>query len=387
MNRLYLDNASTTFPKPECVTEAVTRYMKYAGTNISRGDYSLAYSVEDTVFETREALVNLFRGPKPSNVIFTRNITESLNLALKGLLKSGDHVVTSSMEHNAVMRPLVQLEKKGITFTRVACSSDGTLNPFKVEAAITPATKAVVITHASNVSGTILPIKKIGELCASRQVLFIVDAAQTAGVIPIDMHAMHIDMLCITGHKGLLGPQGIGALLLTDKVVSELDPLIVGGTGSMSDSEEIPTILPDRFEAGTPNLPGIIGLHASLMWLKNRGISAIFDHEVKLTDLFLQQLKPLEETGHVKIIGLPNTQGRVGVVSIQTPMEDLAFVARNLDTNFGIQTRVGLHCAPSAHKTLKTFPTGTIRFSFGWSNTEEDVNFAICALKKILDRK
>ena len=384
MNRLYLDNASTTFPKPSCVTDAVAHYMKYAGTNIGRGNYSSAYSVEDTVFETREALVKLFHGPKPSNVIFTGNVTESLNLALKGLLNPNDRVVTSSMEHNAVMRPLVQLEKKGVTFERVSCSPDGTLDPHKVEAAITPKTRAVVMTHASNVSGTVLPITEVGKICASRHVLFIVDAAQTAGVIPLDMHAMHIDMLCITGHKGLLGPQGIGALLLTDKAAAQLDPLVTGGTGSMSDSEEIPATLPDRFEAGTPNLPGIMGLHASLAWLCDREIDSIYAHEIELTASFLKELEPLKRAGSVNVIGLPDTHGRVGVVSIQTLGHDLAFVARDLDAKFGIQTRVGLHCAPSAHKTLKTFPTGTIRFSFGWANTMADVDAAISALKEIL---
>lgn len=384
MNRLYLDNASTTFPKPPCVPDAVARYMTYAGANIGRGGYASAYDVEDTVFETREALTELFHGPKPANVIFTRNVTEALNLALKGLLKPGDHVVTSSMEHNAVMRPLVQLEKNGVTFTRVPCHSDGTLDPAQVEAALTPRTRAVVMTHASNVCGTILPIEAVGKICASRHITFIVDAAQTAGVIPIDMHSAHIDLLCVTGHKGLLGPQGIGALLLTDEAAVQLDPLVSGGTGSMSDSEEIPETLPDRFEAGTPNLPGIMGLHASLAWLHEQGKGAIYEHEVGLAGLFLKKLEPLRRAGRVKTAGLPGIHGRVGIVSIQTPGCDLAFVSRDLDTKFGIQTRVGLHCAPSAHKTLNTFPTGTIRFSFGWANTQDDVAAAQTALEKIL---
>lgn len=382
--RTYLDNASTTFPKPSCVTEAVCRYMTEMGTNVGRGEYASAFDTEDLVFDTRAALCALLGGADPSDVVFTRNVTEALNLVLKGFLHPGDHVIVSSMEHNAVMRPLTQLVATGVTFSRAQCAPDGTLDATEVERLICPQTRAVVMTHASNVCGTVLPVCEVAEVCHAHGMPLIVDAAQTAGVVPVSLCEWGASVVCFTGHKGLLGPQGIGGCVLDPEFATQIDALVAGGTGSSSDSEQMPSFMPDRLEAGTPNLPGIAGLGAGLAWLGERGIDAVREHELALTQRLLDGLRPLAAAGRVRLVGLPGTEGRTGVVSIQTPGHDLSQVAHDLDARFGIQTRVGLHCAPSAHKTLGTFPAGTIRFSLGWANTEADVDLAISALGELL---
>lgn len=383
MEPIYLDNAATTFPKPPQVAEAVYNYMTGEGVNINRSSYTRAYSVEESIFETRELICSLFHGPDCRNVIFTKNATESLNVILKGLLRPGDHVLVSSVEHNAVMRPLVQLEKQGCIFTRVPCDETGALVMEALEASARPETKAVVMTHAGNVSGTLLPIGEVGAFCAARGLKFIVDSAQTAGVWPIDMASMHIDALAFTGHKGLLGPQGTGGFILAEGMETQLDPLLSGGTGSLSHSEEIPAFLPDRFEPGTLNLPGLLGLRAALLWLKDTGIDAVRSHEQALTARFLDGLRSLEDSGLLRVFGRRDTEGRTGAVSLQTLKKELAQAAYELDKNHGVMTRVGLHCAPAAHKTLGSFPTGTIRFSFGWWNTPAHVDAALCALEGI----
>ena len=384
MEKYYLDNASTTFPKPDVVPQAVYRYMTEAGCNINRGCYDGAYDVEEIVFETRQMLAELFNGGDCKNVVFTKNVTESLNVILKGFLKPGDHVLVSSMEHNAMMRPIRQLEQLGVQFDRIPCNVRGELELDALEVMIRPNTRAIAMMHASNVCGTVLPIGQVGEFCHTHGMKFIVDCAQTAGVLPIDMEAMHIDALAFTGHKGLLGPQGIGGFILKEEMIGLIDPLLSGGTGSISHTEEIPEFMPDRFEPGTMNLPGIIGLHAGLGWLSDRGIDTVRDHELTLTARFLEGLFPLEEQGLLRIIGKRDCVDRTGVVSIQTLTKELSQAAFELDADFGIMTRVGLHCAPSAHMTLETFPTGAIRFSFGWANTEEEVDRALNALEQIL---
>lgn len=378
---LYLDNAATTFPKPECVATEVAHFINNVGFNISRGSYAGAFDALDAVSECRQALADLFGAEDMRDIAFTRCVTESLNLVLKGCLKPGDHVVVSSMEHNAIMRPLNQLAASGITYTRALCAADGSLNPADVEAAITHATKLVVVTHASNVCGTVLPLEQVGEVCSAHNIPFVVDAAQTAGVLPVSLNAMHASAICFTGHKGLLGPQGIGGIALGKEFAAQLEPLIAGGTGSQSDLEVMPAPMPDHLEAGTLNLPGIMGLRASLNWLKDQGIDNIRAHELTLTATFLEGLERLEQKGLVRIVGPRSTENRVGVVSVTTPQVDEATVAYRLDSDFDIQTRVGLHCAPSAHKTLGTYPTGTVRFSFGYANTADDVSCALAALE------
>ena len=417
--KIYLDNAATSFPKPDVVPKAVYDYMTKLGTNVNRGGYATAYDTETVVFECRELIGALFHAPDYKNVVFTRNITESLNVVLKGLLHSGDHVIVSSMEHNAVMRPIRQLENEGVSFTRARCESDGSLKPEKLLTCLRPETKAVVMTHASNVFGTMLSIQEVGAFCKENGLIFILDSAQTAGVFPIDMEKMQIDVLCFTGHKGLLGPQGIGGFILRDELIMKIEPLISGGTGSLSNLETVPEFMPDRFEAGTPNLPGIFGLHAALNWIRKLGedslreslkgnssiqelsslpsfseeqcftaaLQKIREHELLLTREFLKLLEPLEKEGKLKIIGKKDTEMRTGVVSIQTLTRELSDTAFQLDTRYGIMTRVGLHCAPSAHKTMGTYPTGTIRFSFGFANTEKEVKMAANALRELLEEE
>ena len=384
MDAIYLDNASTTFPKPKAVPEAMYHYITRSGSNINRGCYDRAYAVEELVYETRQMLCSLFGGEDCRNVAFTKNVTESLNVILKGLLKPGDHVLVSSMEHNAVMRPLVQLEKQGISFSRIPCRRDGSLILEEMAPLVKKETRAVVMTHASNVCGTMMPYEQVGAFCRECGLLFIADTAQTAGVWPLDMERMKIDALAFTGHKGLLGPQGIGGFLLSEKLLPQMESLIAGGTGSISHTEVMPDFMPDRFEAGTMNLPGIVGLHAGLGWIRETGLEQIRSHELALTRQFLEGLKSMDPyEKRLRVVGKKDTEGRTGVVSVQTVRRELAQTAYELDVQYGIMTRVGLHCAPSAHQTLGTFPTGTIRFSFGWWNTREEAALALQALDEL----
>lgn len=386
MNRIYLDQASTSFPKAPGVAQAMMDYLTMNGVNVNRGCYSSAYSAEEVIYETRQLLAELFHFSKCKNVIFTPNVTTSLNFILKGFLKPGDHILVSAMEHNAVMRPVVQLASLGISFDRIPCRTDGSMILEKVEELIRPETKAIVTLHASNVCGTRMPLDALGEICQRHQLYFVVDSAQTAGIVPINMDKMHIDALAFTGHKGLRGPQGTGGFLVSQELAEQMEPLISGGTGSVSHTEEIPNFMPDRFESGTPNLPGIYGLHEALLYLKTHSLQAINEKELSLTGYFLEQLQALDDTGrHIRIIGKKDLTDRNAVVSIQTPEIDMSQVAWQLDNEYGVMTRVGLHCAPSAHKTLGTYPAGTIRFSFGPENTKNELDFAIQGLKKILD--
>ena len=381
MDYIYLDNASTSFPKAPTVATAMSDYITNRGININRGSYALAYDVEDIIYTTRQRLNTLFNGHDPSHIIFTQNVTMSLNMVIKGLLKAGDHVLVSSMEHNAVMRPLTQLLDKGIAFDTIPCDSTGSIQMESIKPLIRPNTVALIINHASNVCGTIQPLESIGPICKAHNLQFIVDAAQTAGVIPIDVKACHIDALCFTGHKGLLGPQGIGGIILTKEMAQTLTPLIAGGTGSFSHLETMPTHMPDAFEAGTLNLPGIIGLNEGLAYIESQGMENIHNHELVLTQSFLEGLQSIDG---INIVGKQNIQDRTAVVSITIDGMDPASIAYELESNYHIMTRVGLHCAPRAHQTLETYPEGTVRFSFGYANTHKDVETALSALHRIV---
>ncbi|VYS98671.1 putative cysteine desulfurase [uncultured Blautia sp.] len=384
MKTVYLDNASTSFPKAPSVADAMYDYLKNSCVNVNRGGYQSAFSVEEKIYETREQLCRLFHFPKAKNVIFTPNVTTSLNILLKGLLHKGDHVLVSSMEHNAVMRPLVQLSKEGVSFSRIPGNPDGSMKTETLSSFITPHTKALVCLHASNVCGTIMPVKFLSSFCREHNLFFILDAAQTAGVLPIHMDELFIDGLAFTGHKGLRGPQGTGGFLLSERLEKELIPLLSGGTGSISHTEEIPSFLPDRFEPGTPNIPGILGLHAALSDLEQVPFAHTFCKESELTEYFLKGLSLLDKNeDYIRVIGRKNIEERCAVVSVQTLQKDMAEAAYELDTAFGIQTRVGLHCAPSAHKTLETYPSGTIRFSFGPENTKKELDLALHALSVV----
>lgn len=385
MKRVYLDQAATSFPKGRGVTEAMIKYINEVGTNINRGGYDDAYQTAEVIYDTRLLLCRLFDlKPYPQsakNVIFTPNITYALNFILKGYLKEGDHVLVSSLEHNSVMRPLVQLRKeRNVTFDRIPCTKEGELQLETIEGLINKNTKAIIMTHASNVCGTLLPIKEVGELTHRRGLKFIVDSAQTAGTFPISMTEMHIDALAFTGHKGLLGPQGTGGFLVTDSMAEQITPLITGGTGSISDTEETPDFLPDKFEAGTMNLPGIMGLHRSLTYLQELGIDMIRMKEMSLTKQFLEGVSTIDG---IRIIGKKDCQNRTAVVSIQCDQLDEAVLAYRLDQEFHIMTRVGMHCAPHAHKTLGTFPSGSLRFSFGYENTLEEIEYTLEAIRRI----
>lgn len=379
---IYFDNGSTSFPKAPGVGEAMASLVATAGFNINRGGYAGAYQVADMVLDTRELLCRLFDWDDPKNVAFTGNVTQSLNLILKGYLKPGGHVIVSAMEHNAVMRPLRQLREAGVAFDAAQADPDGSLPAGRVEALVRPETKLVVMTHASNICGTLLPIQEVGALCKRRGLRFVVDAAQTAGVVPLSMKALQADAIAFTGHKGLLGPQGVGGLLITDGFAQAVEPLISGGTGSVSDTEQMPAFLPDRFESGTLNLPGIAGLNAALRYLLETGIEAIYQAEMALCARFLEGARNLPG---VRLVGLDGPAGRVAVVSLDfTPAGlDNALVAYRLDSEYGVMTRCGMHCAPRAHKALGTFPQGTVRFAFGHRNTPQEVDACLGALKAI----
>ena len=383
MDYIYLDNASTSFPKAPTVATAMSDYITNRGININRGSYALAYDVEDIIYTTRQRLNTLFNGHDPSHVIFTQNVTMSLNMVIKGLLKAGDHVLVSSMEHNAVMRPLTQLLNKGITFDIIPCDKTGSIQLESMDSLIRPNTVAMIINHASNVCGTIQPLESIGSICKDHNLQFIVDAAQTAGVIPINVKACHLDALCFTGHKGLLGPQGIGGIILTKEMAQNLTPLIAGGTGSFSHLETLPTHMPDAFESGTLNLPGIIGLNEGLSFIESQGMENIHNHELTLTQAFLEGLQSIDG---INIVGKQNIQDRTAVVSITIDGMDPASIAYELESTYHIMTRVGLHCAPRAHQTLGTYPEGTVRFSFGYANTMEDIETALSALTTIANK-
>lgn len=379
--KIYFDNGSTSWPKAPGVAEAMAELLAKGAFNINRGNYEGAYEVEGIVLETREQLARLFHAPDSKRVIFSPGITYSLNYFIKGLLKPGDHAIVTGLEHNAVMRPLQQMTQCGVTYDVAPTDAHGNVVSEGIEACIKPQTKAVIVTHASNVCGTVVPIWEIGEICRHRGLFFAVDSAQSAGTLDVDMQACNIDFLAFTGHKGLLGPQGIGGFLISDALDRELEPYIAGGTGSQSDSLEMPSNLPDKYESGTMNLPGIIGLHAALSHLETVGLAEIHCKKMALTAYFLEQVK---ELSGVRVVGRSDTAQRVAVVSLDFQTMDNAIVAFELEQRAGIMTRVGLHCAPLAHKTLHTFPQGSVRFAFSASNTKEEIDLCMQALNEML---
>lgn len=380
MKTIYLDHGSTSFPKAPGVGKAMMELLSEGGFNIGRGGYESAYSLAERVLGIRKQVSDFFGFETDSNVIFTPNVTFSLNFLISGLLKAGDHVITTTMEHNAVARPLEAAKRRGVEISYAQADAMGGVEPEQIEALIRSNTRVVVMLHGSNVSGTLLPISNVGKICKQKGIFFAVDAAQTAGVVPIDMKAMGIDALAFTGHKGLLGPQGIGGLLLVDELADVVDPMLFGGTGSLSDSLEMPGFLPDKLEPGTLNLPGIIGLSAALDYINEVGIDHIRSTELSLALRFLESLA---DRNDVKVIGRTDLTNRCPIVSLDFLNKDNAEIAYRLDQEFGIMTRCGLHCAPLAHRSLGTFPSGTVRFSFGHTNTAEEVDRTIEAINKI----
>ncbi|WP_313339318.1 aminotransferase class V-fold PLP-dependent enzyme [Sedimentibacter sp.] len=375
---IYLDNAATTYPKPNAVYDEVMRAMKEYGANPGRGSHAMAIEGARVIYETRENLAKLFNIDDPMRIILTFNATDSLNQGIKGVLNPGDHVITTTMEHNSVLRPIKELEKYGIENTIVHCNNDGSINIEKLEEAIKINTKLIVTTHVSNLTGTIIPIEKIGSMCKRRNVLFMVDASQSAGVLEIDMKRYNIDLLAAPGHKGLLGPQGTGVLIINCD--DEIKHLKEGGTGSESSNIFQPSFYPDKLEAGTHNLPGIAGLNEGVKYILNKGTKSIYSHEKRLLDVFIKEIKNITR---IKIYGPKDINQRCGVVSVNLEGIDSSELAFILDTEYGISVRPGLHCAPLAHKTIGTENIGAVRFSVGPFNKMTEIKAAVKALKEI----
>lgn len=376
---IYFDNAATSYPKPEGVYKTMVRFMKEYGANAGRSGHKMAIEAGKMIYRCRQLLAMLFNISDPMDIVFTYNTTEAINLALKGLLNSGDHVITTSIEHNAVARPLKALEKRGVAVSFARCYSDGTLDPKTVEEHIRPNTRLIVMTHASNVTGTVLPVKEVGEIAHKHGLYLLVDAAQTAGICDIDVQKMNIDMLAFPGHKGLLGPQGTGGLYIKKGI--NLRPLKEGGTGSDSESLLQPEFMPDKFESGTLNAPGIAGLAAGLEYIMNKGIDTLHQHEIGLTGYMMDKLSSI---GDITIYGPAEPERRVGIILLNIDGMDGSTVSDILDQRYDIATRAGLHCAPLAHMTIGTINKGAVRFSIGCFNTEKDADAAVKALKDII---
>jgi cysteine desulfurase / selenocysteine lyase len=378
---VYLDNAATSWPKPPAVVAAMGRFLGEVGANPGRSGHRLSVEATRVVFAARETVADLLGIGDPLRVIFTANATHALNLALAGLLRPGDHMVTTSMEHNSVMRPLRALEAKGTALSVVPCSREGLLDPAEVERAIRPETVMIAMTHASNVVGTLLPVEQVAAIARKHGLLLLVDAAQSAGAVPLSMEKLGIDLLAITGHKALYGPSGTGGLLIGKRVdLSRMQPLVRGGTGSESEAEIQPAFLPDAFESGTLNVVGLAGLQAAIGWLVEQGVEELRSRETALTARLLEGLRDITE---VRVYGPLDASKQLPVVSFTIGGRDLAEVGSRLDEQFGVAVRVGLQCSPAAHKTIGTFPEGTIRLSLGAFTTAEDVDYAVAAVRAV----
>ena len=365
---MYLDNAATSFPKPESVYEAVLHAMRDVGASPGRGGYRRSLEAARIMFQAREAVARLFSISDSSRVIFTHNATGALNLALQGAVIAGDHVITTSMEHNSMLRPLYALQNKGVELSIIDAASDGVVSVEDIRRALQVNTRMIAVSHVSNVCGAIQPIKQIAELCREAGVLFLVDAAQSAGCLPIDVENLGIDLLAVPGHKGLLGPSGTGLLYVAPQV--RLKSIIQGGTGTHSSSVEQPLVMPDGFEAGTHNIPGIAGLKAGIEFILELGPLAVYQHEQTLLNLAEEALKNISG---VTVYGPKDPAKRCSVLSFTASGVDSALLAAELDHGFDVSVRAGLHCAPLAHRTLGTLPGGTTRLSPGWFSTSEDI--------------
>jgi cysteine desulfurase family protein len=375
---IYLDNAATSWPKPESVLEATSRCLRDVGASSGRSAHRWAQQAERIRLDAREAVAELFGVSDPMRVVFTLNATTAINIVLFGLLRAGDDVVTSDMEHNAVARPLHALAERGVSVSVVPCGLDGALDAGAVEQHLRPNTRLVVINHASNVCGTVQPVREIAARLRPRGIPMLVDAAQTGGCWPVDLATDGIDLLAFSGHKGLLGPTGVGGLAIADGFdVGFLPPLVYGGTGSRSDEEIQPDVLPDKYEAGTPNLVGLAGLAASVRYVLGRGVREIREHEQRVTR---RLLNGLAEIPGLRVFGAGDHERQTAVVAFTTEACSVSDAASRLDEDFGILCRAGLHCAPHAHRTLGTFPHGAIRFSAGAFTTIGDAEHALKAV-------
>jgi cysteine desulfurase family protein len=377
---IYLDNAASSWPKPDATWQAMEHFMRNIGANPGRSGHRLSIEAGRILMDAREALAELFQVENPLRICFAKNATEALNLAIHGSLHAGDHCITASMEHNSVMRPLRALEKRGLEVTVVPCSPQGELDPQEIKKAIKKNTRLIIITHASNVVGTLMPVGEVGKIARKHGVLFCIDASQTAGACPIDVAEMRIDFLAFTGHKALCGPQGTGGLYIREGLEKELEPLMRGGTGSRSEFQEQPDFIPDKYESGTPNTVGIAGLGAGARFCLAQGVGRIRQKEQEMTQRLIEGLQSIPG---VCVYGCGNAERQVAICSFTiaglTPSE----ISMELDEEFGIMSRPGLHCAPAAHQTINTFPQGTVRLSPGYFTIEEEINFALEAVGKI----
>ena len=376
---IYLDNAATSFPKPPAVYDALVDYSRRVGASAGRGAYAEAREAGRILDDCRQALADLIGAPRTERVIFTLNCTDALNLGLKGMLRRGDHVVTTWMDHNSILRPLHHLEATGeIEVTRVRANDEGLVDPAALAAAIGPRTRLVATLHASNVSGSLQPIADFGAVCRKAGVPLLVDAAQTIGAMPVDVEASGIDLLAFPGHKGLMGPLGTGALWMSDRV----DPATVreGGTGSRSELAVQPDLLPDRYEAGSHNLLGIAGLLASVRYVTEVGLDAIAAHKRDLTERFIEGIAGVPG---IRLHGPPSTEDRVAVFSLTFEGKDCDAMGETLDREYGLKVRSGLHCAPLAHQTLGTHETGTVRLSPGYFTTGDDIDRTVAAVREL----
>ncbi len=376
---IYFDNGATSFPKPEQVYERTMEAMKDYGANPGRSGHRLALKTSRGIYKTRNSIAKLFNIDNPMNLIFTFNCTESLNLGIKGILKKGDHVITTSMEHNSVLRPINKLKDRGEEATIVRAGIDGNIDPKNVLKATRENTKLIVMTHVSNLTGTIMPIEEVGKIAQDHGIIFMVDGAQSAGVYDIDVERMKIDLLAFPGHKGLLGPQGTGGLYISEDL--DLEGVFQGGTGSDSESLAQPNMRPDKYESGTLNGPGIIGLGAGLDYIQTRGIVNIRRHEEELTRYFIEECKKIEA---IKLYGPLDIERQAAVVALNVGNLDSSEISYILDERYNIAVRGGLHCAPLAHETIGSLDQGAVRFSFGIFNSLEEVEKGIKALREII---
>lgn len=374
---IYLDNAATTMHKPKEVIDAVVEAMTSLG-NAGRGANEASLSAARIIYDAREKLCRFFNGEDPRQIVFTSNSTESLNIAVKGLLEPGDHVITTMLEHNSVLRPLYEMEKKGVALTIIKADKEGRFSLEEMEAAIRPETKMIVCTNGSNLTGNYVDIGKVGEMAHRHDVLFVVDASQTAGVFPIDVRNMQVDVLCFTGHKGLLGPQGTGGMYVREGLA--IRPLKSGGSGVQTYSKTHPREMPTALEAGTLNGHGIAGLRAGVEYIENTGLDTIRAREQELMWRFYEGVK---EIPGVTVYGDFDSRERCAIVSLNIGDYDSSEVSDALLTEYGISTRPGGHCAPLMHEALGTVEQGAVRFSFAHSNTEEEVDIAINAVREL----
>lgn len=376
---IYFDNAATSLQKPEAVIEAVAEAMKSLG-NASRGAHSAALGSNRMVYETRELLAELFHIDNPSRIAFTMNATESLNIAIAGIFRPEDHVITTVMEHNSVLRPLYRMEESGTELSFLQADKKGNISYEELENAIRSNTRAVICTHASNLTGNVMDLEKIGEICKKHRLLFLVDASQTAGIIPIDVQKMKISVLCFTGHKGLLGPQGTGGIYVAPEI--NIRPLVVGGSGVQSYLKTQPDEMPARLEAGTLNAHGIAGLHAAVSYIIEKGVEQIYQEEHEKTDYFYRMIRSIPD---IHIYGDPEAELHAPIIALNIGDYDSAQVADELMETYGIATRAGAHCAPLMHQALGTQKQGAVRFSFSQFNTRKELDVGIQALRELAE--